>query len=147
MKKVIDNFSNGIVKQIQAEIKRVQKEFAFAKKIKDIKYEENSIIFEAALKFILDPAKTIQISIASDVDDVIFDNGKLIWKQDKNEITNLFNKDIYLKNTILSLSNPNVVIDMKLLKSIAIDQQIFDIFMDFITKYSIIINRYNIIEI
>lgn len=143
MKKVIDSFSSNILGQIKQEIKRVQKEFAFARKIKAIKYKENSIIFEAALKFILDPSKTLQISIASDRDDIIFKEGNLIWKESKEEVTNLFNKDIFLKNNILSLSNPNVVIDMKLLKGIAVDQQVFDVFMDFMNKYSIILNRYN----
>jgi len=146
MKKIIDSFSSNILKQIQREIKRVQKEFAFTKKIQSIKYKENTIIFESALKFILDPNQTLQISIASDKDDIIFKQGKLVWKESNDEITNLFNKDIFLKNNILSLSNPNVVIDMKLLRGIAMDQQVFDIFMDFINKYSIILNRYNKIE-
>jgi len=143
MKKVIDSFSSNISKQIDKEIKRIQKEFSFIKKFKAIKHRDNSIIFESALKFLCDPSKTITVSIASDKDEAIFKEGKLIWKESKEEITNLFGKDIYLKNNILSLSNPNVVIDMKLLKSIAIDQQSFDKFMDFIKRYSIIINTYN----
>ena len=145
MKKVVDNFNSNILKQIKKEVDKIQKGFVFLKTIKKINYKENSIIFESALQFLCDPTKTVDAIINSELD-IIFKEGKFIYKDSKEKVENLFGRDIFLKNNILSLANPNIIINIDSIKSIAGNIPTFEKFLDFINRYSIIINNYKIIE-